>query len=249
MTTIIWLVLGLALLGFLGYRAGRVWLDTGRRDLPPAQRLGWALAGAFAPDRYWWEARIEGMAVQEREELLSQETDALGLSRANSQRCPLCSTEVPRAWALNDAGRPTVAPGPVECPSCDFRLDACRHCTHFLPGSGQGGMPMGSRDMSSGRCRQYKVYRPVEETTTADMARRLKERGFAQVRAPMPIVDSFLPPDHCRAFTPERKRLKLGGVNWPDARRAALLRLLAPATHPPAKDPGHLPQDEDLWLL
>lgn len=251
MTTIIWLVIGLALLGFLGYRAGRVWLDTGRRDLEPARRVGWALAGAIVPDRYWWEARIEQMPAREKEELLAQETGALGLSRADSQRCPLCSAEVPGAWTLEAGDRPVVAPGPVECPNCDFRLDACRHCAHFLPGPGQGsgGTPWTSSDFGSGRCSQYKVSQPVEQTTTPDMARRLKERGFVQVRAPMPIVDSFLPPDSCRAFTAERKRLKQGGLDWPDARRTALLRLLSPPRPPATGSPERLPEGDDPWLL
>ena len=104
MTTTIWLAIGLLLLVFLGYRAGRVWLDTGQRNLSPARRVGWALAGAVWPDRYWWEARIEAMTVREREELLAWETRDLGLSRADSLRCPLCSSEVPRAWALEADG-------------------------------------------------------------------------------------------------------------------------------------------------
>jgi hypothetical protein len=62
------------------------------------------------------------------------------------------------------------------------------------------------------------------------MARRLRDRGYEQITAPMPIVDSFLPPSSCRSFEPSRKRLREGGIHWPDARRMALLRLLAPPT-------------------
>jgi hypothetical protein len=251
MTTTLWLLIGLALLAFFGYRAAGVWLDTGQRKLDPARRVGWALVGALFPDRYWWAARIEAMTIREREELLAQGTSDLGLSRADSLTCPLCSTEVPRAWALDAGHYPTIAPGPIECPECDFRLDACRHCAHFLPGSPQGGS--GARwiaeDLGSGRCNQYRVSQPVEQTTTADMARRLKERGFEQVRAPMPILDSFLPPDSCRAFTPERRRLKRGGLSWPDARRIALLRLLALPAAPATRNTDPLAGGEDPWLL
>ena len=251
MTTTIWLAVGLVLLGFLGYRAGRVWLDTGGRDLQAARRLGWVLMGAIFPDRYWWEARIEQMSDQEKQDLLARSTSALDLSRADGLHCPLCGAEVPCAWTLAADGRPTVAPGPVECPACDFRLDACRHCAHFSSSTSQGwgSLAGGGGVLGSGRCNQYKTYLPVEQATSPDMARRLRERGYEQVRAPMPIVDSFLPPDFCRAFTPERKRLKQGGLRWPDAHRTALLRLLAPPAASPTADSDPFPQDEDQWLL
>jgi hypothetical protein len=103
--------------------------------------------------------------------------------------------------------------------------------------------------MGSGRCNQYRSSQPVEQTTTADMARRLKERGFEQVRAPMPIIDSFLPPDSCRAFAAEPRRLKRGGLKWPDARRTALLRLLALPVTQAVGDTNGFPQGDDQWLL
>lgn len=85
------------------------------------------------------------------------------------------------------------------------------------------------------------------------MARRLKELGHETVRAPIPIKDSYLPPDHCTAFEPEQRRLKASEVGWPDARRAALLRLLAaPAeTSVPSVRPSSKPvtSSEEQWLL
>jgi len=69
------------------------------------------------------------------------------------------------------------------------------------------------------------------------------------VRAPLPIVDSFLPPDFCVAFRPDRKRLKAGGVRWPDVRRVALLRLLAPSPAPETAPPESLPSGDERWLL
>jgi hypothetical protein len=247
----LWLVVGLGLLGFLAYRAGRVWLDAGQRGFEPAQRLGWALRGAVAPTRYWWGARIEALPAQERDALLAREIEALGLTRADSIRCPLCGAEVFHAWVLTSAGRPTVGPGPVECPACDFRVDACRHCTQFLPGSPQG--PAASLwlsgDMTAGRCGRYKALQPVEQVCAPDMARRLKIRGYEQVRAPLPIPDSYLPPDHCTAFTPDRRQLQASGIRWPDERRTALLHLVAQpvvTTRPPAES---LLSGDERWLL
>jgi len=247
----LWLVPLLAALGFLAYRAGRIWIDAGWRGLASAPRLGWALLGAVAPARYWWGARIDALSPEERADILARETEALGLSRADSLRCPLCGAEIPHAWMLGPDGRPTVAPGPVECPGCDFRLDACRHCIHFLPGGDRtAGQPgWGGGDVTFGRCGRYRQSQPVEQACTPEMARRLKKRGWDRIRAPRRIVDSYMPPDSCRAFAPDRKRVKDSLVRWPDARRAALLRLLAPPPAPETGSPEGLPSGDERWLM
>ena len=251
MIDFVWLAAGRAMLGFLAHRSGRIWVDAGRRGFRAARRLEWALVGAVIPSRYWWGARIDALSPQEQDELLARETAALGLRRADGLRCPLCTAEVPRAWALAPDGRPTVAPGPIECPRCDFRLDVCRHCAHFLPGGlrAWGQLDLGGGDFTFGRCDRRRVPQPVEEACTPSAARQLKARGWDQVRAPLPIVDSFVPPDDCTAFTPDHKRLQAGGVRWPDARRTALLRLLAPPPVPEMESPKGLPTGDDQWLL
>ena len=222
----LWLAVGLGMLALLGYRAGRVWLDARQRWYTMAPRLGWSLVGAVSPDRYWWEARIEAMSGEERDGLLNRETTALGLSRIDSQCCPLCGAEVPRAWALDAAGDATTGPQPIECPGCDFRLDSCRFCTHFSPGPAGGRSPWLKGDLGSGRCERYKTSQPVEDLCAPDMARRLRARGYEQIRGPMPIVDSYLLPESCRAFAPDRRRMRENGIRWPRARRTALLRVL-----------------------
>jgi hypothetical protein len=254
MNSVFWLALGLAILSFLACRAGHIWVDAGQRGFDLVRRLGWALLGAVIPSRYWWGVRIETLSPQEQAGLLAREIGALGLSRADSLRCPLCGAEVAHAWALTPDGRPTVAPGPVECPRCDFRLDACRHCAQFLPGSprawGQSGW--GSDDVTFGRCDHYRATQLVEQACRPEMVRRLSARGYERVRAPLSIVDSFVPPDFCPAFKPEHKRLKASEVRWPDAYRVALLRLLAPPpaseTRPPEAVPIG-PSGDEQWLL
>ena len=255
MGSMFWLTLGLAALGVFSfafsYRAWHIWVDAGQRGFGPALRLGWALLGAVVPSRYWWGARIGMLSPQEWADWVARETPALGLSQADSLRCPLCAAEVPRAWALDADGCSTVAPGPIECPRCDFRLDCCRHCVHFLPGKPSAWgrpSPLGG-DVTFGCCGHYKIPQPVERACPPEMARQLMARGYTQIRAPLPIVDSFVPPDFCTAFAPHRRRLKASEVHWPDARQTAMLRLLTPPLSSVAVPPEEPPSDDEWWLL
>ncbi len=249
--------LAVAGLAILAWRGARIWIDAGRvagsLGTSPAwtRRLAWALWGAIVPSRYWWRARLEAMSEDAQQQLLARETQALGLTRADAERCPLCAAEIPRAWALDGEGGVTVAPGPVQCPACDFRLDSCRHCRHFLPGGPRSAFDLGGgeADITSGRCGFYKQSQPVEEAAAPQMARSLQQRGYDRVWAPMRIVDSMLRPDSCRAFDPHRKRIEASNLAWPGLRRAALLRLQGITS--PAERHSRADQawEEEKWLL
>jgi hypothetical protein len=230
--TLVYLLAALAVagLGLLAWRAVRIWIDAGRVT-GPAERLGWALWGSLIPSRYWWGARIEAMSPDQKQRLLAREISYLRLDHAAAERCPLCAAQIPQAWSLDEAGKVTVAPGPVDCPECDFRLDSCRHCRHFLPGPPRSSfqLDVSEVDIASGRCGFYKRAQPVEEAATPDMAHSLKQRGYDRIQAPMPITDSMLRPDSCRAFEPHPKRIAASDLAWPGPRRVALLRLEGPA--------------------
>ena len=114
MSSFFWWAVGLGASGFFAWRAGRIWLDAGRLGFQLPQRFGLALVGMISPSRYWWGARIAALSFDERAGLLARETAALGQSRADSVRCPLCGAEILRAWRLDAAGRPAVAPGHVQ---------------------------------------------------------------------------------------------------------------------------------------
>lgn len=261
----IWLLVGLSVLGFLSYRAVRVWLDAGQLAVDPGPRMLWTMLGTLAPARYWWGVRLDAMSAEDRQDLLTGETITLGLARADAEHCPLCNAEIPQAWMVTARGqadlapgRPGTARGSGKCPSCDFRLDACRHCTHFLPGPPQawswGSWDVG--DSTSGRCSQYQSTQPVDEACSPQMARQLKSRGYDQIRAPLPILDSYLPPDSCTAFKADRKRLRSSsGIRWPDARRIALLRVLSSplngraVPHAESMLDELLPAGDEEWLL
>jgi hypothetical protein len=103
--------------------------------------------------------------------------------------------------------------------------------------------------MTFGRCNIHKVTQPVEKACAPEMARQLRARGYEHLHAPLPVTDSFLPPDICTAFKPHRKRLRASGIRWPDARRAALLRLLAPPLIPETTPPEEVPSGDEQWLL
>lgn len=246
-----------AALGLLAWRGARIWLDYGRRAGPPGnlgavvERLGLVLRGAIVPRHYWWGIRIQAMSRAEQERLLARETRALDLSRADGQRCPLCGSEIAPAWTLDEEGQATVAAGPVECPSCDFRLDACRHCRHFLPGAPRSALQVGTvvADITWGRCAFYKRSQPVEEAAAPHMARSLKKRGYERVRAPMQIQDSMLRPDSCRAFDPHPKRCQASDVSWPGPRRVALLRLQGTTPGPGSQGREEHATADEKWLL
>ncbi len=221
-----WFLLGIAA-GSLGWRGARIWADAARHGSPLWQRAWWALRGALVPSGYWWQARLAHLSSREQESLLARELARLGLTAADGQRCPLSGSEVPHAWTLGPDGRISVGTGPIRCPRCDFRLDSCRHCDHFLPGAPRSwfSAPSFGQDMSFGRCGYYREMQPVDQAAAPDVARQLKSRGIDQIRAPIPIVDSYVPPDYCRAFKANRQRLQANGVHWPDARRVGLIRL------------------------
>ena len=68
------------------------------------------------------------------------------------------------------------------------------------------------------------------------------------VRAPLPIIDSYMPPDFCTAFKLDRRRLQASGIRWPDARHVALLRMLGvlPVSRAgSAEEPAY----DEQWLL
>jgi len=50
------LAVGLAVLGFLACRAGRIWIDASQWGFGLARGLGWMLLGTMAPSSYWWRA-------------------------------------------------------------------------------------------------------------------------------------------------------------------------------------------------
>jgi hypothetical protein len=249
-TILFWLAAGLVAAGLV-YRGSRIWIDAGLHDFGLAPQLRWAVWGSIAPSRYWWDARIQALSSTEREGLLARETRRLDLSRADALRCPLCGAEIAAAWTLTAEARPDVAPGPVQCPRCDFRLDACRHCRHFLPGGSTNWAHSSweRNDVTTGRCSRYSELQRVEQACPPHMARHLRNRGYEQVSAPRVILDSYVPPEHCSCFQADRKRVRSSEIDWPDIRRAALLRLLglglesqSAAVHSPK--PSH-----DPWLL
>jgi hypothetical protein len=86
--------------------------------------------------------------------------------------------------------------------------------------------------MSTGRCGVYKAAQPVEGVSGPHLARQLRQRGHDTLRGPLPIADSYLPPDYCRTFALDRARLRANDVPWPGRSQRALLALAAQAHRP-----------------
>jgi hypothetical protein len=247
----------LIFLGILGggiflflFRAVRIWYNSAHFTVSPFIRILWSLAGGIIPSLYWWKYRISVLTSEQRESLLRKETATLNLRSPNNLICPLCGSEIEGAWAVTEKGGVTVSKGPISCPRCDFRLDSCRFCQHFLSGKpgAWGQVGMGESDITYGRCSIYKKERPVDETCNPSVAKKLKALGFSYVRDNLPIIDSYFPPDFCRAFTPDKKRIKSGDVSWPNRKITALIRLLN-EKQGMRQELEKTPGEEEKWLL
>jgi hypothetical protein len=227
--------MGWALLGLLlcaaGWRvatAARVLRDAQRRGADVRNGLRWALVALLNDRPYWWVARLTMMAGDEARALLRRMAQEHGLASVANVRCPLCGDEIADALAVSEAGALTVARRGVLCGRCDLRLDACRHCRHFLPARlayagpafahGEGG------DFTHGRCDRYREWQPVHDVYP-HMAGRLEKMGYEYLSAPQRIQDSFFPPDECTSFALDLKRLRKSEVAWLTPQRRALLDL------------------------
>jgi hypothetical protein len=200
-----------------GARAGR---DARGRGWGWWASLGWGLSATAYPAWYWGQARLERMGAEEARGWLAAAAARHRLTRVANVRCPLCDAELGGALTVTATGWLAVRPQ-ANCPRCDFRLDACRHCANFRPAlDAIGGLP----DMTHGRCAVYRAEQPVE-TAYPDMARRLAAMGYDTLNAPKPIQDSYLPLEECNRFEPAPARMRQNRVRWLGRERVAAVRL------------------------
>jgi len=217
-----WVLLGLAaaLVGWRLLAAARVWRDTRVHSFSPLERLVWTGAALFYPASYWWGGRLERLSRVDAQAVLRSAAAAHRLSGVANVRCPLCDVELVDVLLPSRGATPAIR-RPARCPNCDFRLDACRHCQHFLPA--EDGLA-GEKDMTHGRCGLYRAPQPVAEAYP-HMAQRLLQMGYETLNAPKPIVDSYQPLDECRSFVPQPDRLRASRLRWLNRQRVALIRL------------------------
>ena len=188
----------LGLLAWRGLAAMQVGLDARRRGFAPNDMIRWGLVAVVAADRYWWGARLDRLSAPEARELLVETARAQNLLNVTNLRCPLCDHEIKNALSVADGGELFVR-RKAACPHCDFRVDACRHCAHFLPAAGGATMFDRRGDFSHGRCGFYRALEPVH-TAYPQHARRMEALGYDALPTPKPIVDSFIPLAECTAF-------------------------------------------------
>lgn len=227
-----------------------VWRDARALSVPPRARWSLVLEGVTRPWRYWYLTRPRCMSSAARQEWLTAQAQRWGLSHVRAAYCPLCGAKIADAWRVRPDGRLTTAPGPVRCPRCDFRLDACRHCAYFQPAGATTGSPWSIDEIAwtHGRCILYKSLQPVEAITNREMARRLRERGYDHLRAATPIADSYIPLTECRGFVLEPRNLTHSGMSKPGLRQR--LAIQVEATDQPAEEAAEQPPDDQAqWLL
>ncbi len=212
--------LGLAAVAWRVMAAVRAGRDARKRGWSRSASVGWGISALVYPAGYWRQARLERMMPEEAKLWLESAAKIHRLTSVANVRCPLCGAEIDRALTVTGAGRLASRPR-ANCPRCDFRLDACRHCQHFLPAQeGIGGQP----DMTHGRCGVYRAAQPVE-AAYPQMARRLIAMGYDTLNTPKPILDSYVPLDECTRFELASERLRQNQVSWLSRERIALIRL------------------------
>ena len=217
---------GAALVAFRAWEAARIYSDARRRAFRRAEALWWALLGLFAPGRYWWGKRLEALGREEARQVLATAAQEWGLKDIHNLLCPLCERqELEGVLSLSPSGALSVRGREVVCPRCGFRLDCCRHCRHFTPGSPSFQYSFGAGDRTQGRCAVHREWRPVSEICPPAMSRRLQNMGYEVLHVRAVIRDSFVPVEGCRAFALDEEGLRLSGAKHIDHRRLALLRL------------------------
>lgn len=216
-------VAGVCLLAWRSIVAVQAARDARRRGFKPIEIGRWALTALFDADRYWCGARLDRLAAPEARELLAETARAHNLASVNNVRCPLCNAEINNALAVANAGELYVRRQSA-CAHCDFRVDACRHCAHFIPSS--AGVTMFDRhgDFSHGRCGFYRAPEPVR-TAYPQHASRMEAMGYDVLPTPRPIVDSYVPLAECTAFSLKPEQLRQSKVPWLNRQRTALIRL------------------------
>jgi hypothetical protein len=217
---LLFLGLGLALVVWRIEAAIRVERDARLRGWSRLAGLGWAVTALAYPAGYWWQARLERLSASEADHLLQSAAQAHRLASVANVRCPLCDAEIVNALAVTASGALAIRPL-AHCPRCDFRLDACRHCQHFIPAEDGIG---GQKDITYGRCRLYRASQPVREAFP-NVAKRLEAMGYDTMNAPKRIVDSYVPLDECTGFALDEARIKVSRIRWLNRQRAALIRL------------------------
>ncbi len=216
-------LIAVSVLAWRGVIAVQVARDARRRGFKPIEIGRWVLVAVIDADRYWWGARLDRLAVPEARELLIAAAQAHHLSSVINLRCPLCDTEIKNVFAVADNGELYVR-RQAACTHCDFRVDACRHCGHFLPATGSAAAFDRRGDFSHGRCSFYRAPESVR-TAYPQHATRMEAMGYDMLPSPRPIADSYIPLAECTAFAVKPEHLRQSNIPWVNRQRVALTRL------------------------
>ena len=88
----------------------------------------------------------------------------------------------------------------------------------------------------------------MDRTYSPFVVKKLRAYGISYVRDNLPITDSYFPPDFCRTFNPDRKRIKSADVSWPNRKITALITILNEKQGIRQKL-EKTPDEEEKWLL
>ncbi len=216
------IISALSLLAWRGLVAAQVARDAQRRGFKPIEIARWTLTALIVADRYWWGARLDRLSVPQARGLLADNAREHDLLNVTDVRCPLCDYEIKQALSVVDDD--LVVRRQAVCAHCDFRVDACRHCAHFIPAADGVTLLERHGDFSHGRCGFYRALESVR-TAYPQHARRMEALGYDTLPTPRAIIDSFIPLPECTAFALKPELLRHSKIPWLDRQRVALIRL------------------------
>ena len=209
-------------LGIPLFYAIHSFLFSRRHEAPLFSSFRNALSAYFHYPYYYWVLRLSlHLTSFEKEDALKESFRVTRVSQPDSLMCPFCHIEIPHALQLLSNGSLSTTHRPLSCPRCGLRFDSCRYCQYYEPDT--RGFSLFNTDQ--GKCSVIKETQSVDVFCTPETANRLHHMGWDTLYTGIRINDSFCPPDRCRQFIIDDKKMLLDNIPCTGKTRSLLLQL------------------------
>jgi len=178
--------------------------------------------GYFHFPYYLWVRRLSlKLNPSDKKQILKDSKKMTNVSEPDSLYCPFCQIEIPHALRIVSNNALTTTKRPLLCPRCALRFDCCRYCQHYEMSTNQ----FTPFDRNQGKCKIIKEVQNVDTFCNPSMAKRLREMGWENLYASIVIHDNFSPPDRCRQFIVDGKKMLLDHIPEMGNTRVLLIKI------------------------